>query len=75
MIIAVDKACSVRVLYAYFDGEKLKVQFTPTVKFEEMVMIPPPGVKYLDHVDLDEYRRKMDLVLKWVWPVIKGDSQ
>ena len=39
-------------------------------------MIPPPGVKYLEYIDLDEYRRKMDIVLKWLWPVVlSGDSQ
>lgn len=63
-----------RLLYAYFDGSKLKVQFTEVLDFARFAVEPPPEMNYLDIIDLSEYYDTMDKMLKWAWPVVQGDT-
>lgn len=63
-----------RLLYAYFDGSRLKVNFTETQGFSKFAVEPPAGMNYLDSIDLSEYYDKVDKVIKWAWPVVQGDT-
>lgn len=63
-----------RLLYAYFDGSRLKVQFTEVLDFTPLAVEPPPEKNYLDIIDLGKYYDTMDKLLKWAWPVVRGDT-
>ncbi|KAJ6114953.1 hypothetical protein N7486_000731 [Penicillium sp. IBT 16267x] len=80
LIIALDEYCHARVLYAYFDDEKLKVQFTSALDFEKFDFEQfrrkkrlSPGIKYIDSMDWSKYHDMMDKLLKWMWPVVQGE--
>ncbi|KAJ5080843.1 hypothetical protein N7456_013553 [Penicillium angulare] len=62
-----------RVIYAYFDG-KLKVQFTEALDFSGLEKTPPPGGMYKDVLEQSKYHEKMDMLLKWAWPIVQGDT-
>lgn len=81
LIIALDKQCHARVLYAFFDDEKLKIQFTSVLDFEKFnfdhfrrTRHLSPGIKYIESMDWSKYQDMVDNLLKWMWPVIQGDS-
>ncbi|KAI9037076.1 uncharacterized protein KD926_000862 [Aspergillus affinis] len=71
-----------RLLYAYFDGSRLKVQFTEVLDFTDLVVEPPSGMIYPDllesgmtYIDLmnrPKYYEGMDKLFKWTWPVLQG---
>lgn len=63
-----------RLLYAYFDGRRVKVQFTGVLDFSRMAVEAPSGTNLLDLIDLSEYYDTMDKLLKWAWPVLQGDT-
>lgn len=63
-----------RLLYAYFDGSRLKVNFTEVQDFSKFAVEPPAGTNYLDFIDLSEYYDTMDKMIKWAWPVVQGDT-
>jgi hypothetical protein len=81
LIIALDKHCHARVLYAYFDDEKLKIQFTSALNFEqfdsnrfERTKHLTLGIKYTESMDWSKYQDMVDTLLKWTWPVVQKDS-
>ena len=63
-----------RLLYAYYDGSRLKVQFTEVLNFAPFAVKSPPGLNYVDMIDLSEYYDMIDKMLKWAWPIIQGDT-
>ncbi|KAJ6031226.1 hypothetical protein N7540_001958 [Penicillium herquei] len=69
MIIAYNRG-QVRILYAYFDDGKLRVQYTPLVSFKQFEVIPPSGVRYADMINWSEYQDNMDILIKWFWPKV-----
>lgn len=74
MVRLIDQVGYYRLLYAYFDGSRLKVQFTRVLDFSGMAVEPPAGKNYLDIINLPKYYDTMDKVLKWAWPVVQGDT-
>lgn len=64
---------SARVLYAYFDDKRLRVQYTEPLGFEQLAMRPEPGVTLMESIDWDEHWKKIDTLVRWSRPMIRGD--
>ncbi|PLB51022.1 hypothetical protein P170DRAFT_509069 [Aspergillus steynii IBT 23096] len=74
LILLRDSRGHRRLLYAYFDGSRLNVQFTELLHFEQFAVTPPPGTAYRDFINLSLYHDMIDQLLKWAWPVVQGDT-
>ncbi|OJJ45353.1 hypothetical protein ASPZODRAFT_2109743 [Penicilliopsis zonata CBS 506.65] len=73
MIVTIDPRGKARVLWAYFDGT-LHVQFSRLLDFGQFAIQPPSGKRYLNCIDVRKYFEMMDILVKWAWPVIQGDT-
>lgn len=62
-----------RLLYAYCDG-RLRVHFTGVLDVTPFAVELAPEKDYLDIIDLPKYYDTIDKMLKWAWPVVRGDT-
>lgn len=74
IIILLSPSFSARVLYAYFDDERLRVQFTEPITFEQLSGRGFSGVMTQDSIDWDEHWTNLDILRRWSWPLIQGDD-
>ncbi|KAJ5710999.1 hypothetical protein N7488_005155 [Penicillium malachiteum] len=63
------------LLSAYFDGLRLKIQFTQLLDFTAVAVVPPADKSYLEVIDLQSYYDTMDRLLKWAWEIVQGDTR
>lgn len=62
-----------RIFQSYFDG-KFHIQFTQLLDLGHMIVVPEWGQKYFDIVDRKDYLEKLNLLLKWAWPIPQGSA-
>lgn len=67
-----DEFGGIRILQSYFDG-KFHIQFSEVLDLGHMIAVPDWGQKYFDMIDRKDYLEKLNLLLKWAWPIVQGD--
>ncbi|KAJ5855658.1 uncharacterized protein N7529_009602 [Penicillium soppii] len=73
LVFLMDQSGGCRMFQSYFDG-KLHVQFSELLDLGHMIAVPAYGQKYFDMVDRKDFLEKLNLLLKWTWPIIQGST-
>ncbi|KAJ6149842.1 hypothetical protein N7471_001041 [Penicillium samsonianum] len=73
LVFLMDKFGGCRMFQSYFDG-KLHVQFSELLDLGHMIAVPAYGEKYFDMVDRKDFLEKLNLLLKWAWPIPQGNT-
>ncbi|KAJ5463209.1 hypothetical protein N7475_008153 [Penicillium sp. IBT 31633x] len=72
LVFLMDKFGGCRMFQSYFDG-KLHVQFSELLDLGHTIAVPAYGEKYFDMVDRKDFLKKLNLLLKWAWPIPQGN--
>ncbi|KAJ5097261.1 hypothetical protein N7456_007982 [Penicillium angulare] len=75
LVQLIDNRGYCRVLWAYFDGSRLKVQFTELLDFSQLAVLHPPEKSYMEVIDVSKYYATMDRFLMWAWPIAQGETE
>ncbi|KAI2695443.1 hypothetical protein CBS147332_9372 [Penicillium roqueforti] len=73
LVFLMDKFGGCRMLQSYFNG-KLHVQFSEILDLGHMIAVPAYRQKYFDMVDRKDFLEKLNLLLKWAWPIPQGNT-
>ena len=73
MAIVSDEFGGCCVLQSFFDG-RLHVYFTQVLDLQQLITKPGWGEKYFDVIDRKDYVEKMNILLKWAWPIAQGNT-
>ncbi|OQE17293.1 hypothetical protein PENSTE_c021G03971 [Penicillium steckii] len=68
-----DHSHKCRILQSFFDG-RLHVLFSEILSFEQFIILDSEVENedsYFDIVDREAYLKKLNIILKWIWPVVR----
>ncbi|KAJ5166550.1 uncharacterized protein N7482_005331 [Penicillium canariense] len=72
LTILMDEYGGCRIFQFSFDG-KLHIQFTQVLDLGYVIAVPDWGIRYFDMIDRKDYLEKLNLLLKWAWPIPQGN--
>jgi hypothetical protein len=68
-----DQFSGCRIFQSYFDG-RFHILFTDVLDLGHMIAVPDWGQRYFDMVDRKDYVKKLNMLLKWAWPIAQGNT-